>query len=215
MIIVCSLYTVCLQDFYTSCFQICYGSTETSPVVTQSFSDDPIDLKVKTIGRASAHTEVSVGYGVMLCVNHFVFPHLKIVNIKLRILLFSILFDKNTQVIIKHMIELSLSHTHIFIYSTFTHTFTYVLKPKLGGGALGQKIDFSILQFELKKKKANIEVISIFFFQVKIVASDGAVLKLGDPGEVCTRGYSTMIGYWNDKEKTEKAIDQARWYHTG
>jgi fatty-acyl-CoA synthase len=37
----------------------------------------------------------------------------------------------------------------------------------------------------------------------------------GTPGEFCTRGYSVMLGYWNEPEKTAEAIDRARWMHTG
>ena len=35
------------------------------------------------------------------------------------------------------------------------------------------------------------------------------------PGELCTRGYSVMLGYWNDAERTAEAIDRAGWMHTG
>ncbi len=35
------------------------------------------------------------------------------------------------------------------------------------------------------------------------------------PGEICTRGYSVMLGYWNEPDKTAEAIDAARWMHTG
>jgi fatty-acyl-CoA synthase len=35
------------------------------------------------------------------------------------------------------------------------------------------------------------------------------------PGELCTRGYSVMLGYWGDEERTAEAIDAARWMHTG
>ena len=38
---------------------------------------------------------------------------------------------------------------------------------------------------------------------------------IGEPGELCTRGYSVMLGYWNDEERTREAIDDARWMHTG
>jgi fatty-acyl-CoA synthase len=37
----------------------------------------------------------------------------------------------------------------------------------------------------------------------------------GEPGEFCTRGYSVMLGYWNEPEKTAESIDRARWMHTG
>jgi fatty-acyl-CoA synthase len=43
----------------------------------------------------------------------------------------------------------------------------------------------------------------------------GRTLPRGHPGEFQTRGYSVMLGYWNDPERTDEAIDQARWMHTG
>ena len=37
----------------------------------------------------------------------------------------------------------------------------------------------------------------------------------GTPGELCTRGYSVMLGYWDDAEQTSEAVDAAGWMHTG
>ncbi len=52
--------------------------------------------------------------------------------------------------------------------------------------------------------------------EVKVIDPDsGLVLPRGMPGEMCTRGYSVMLGYWNEPEKTADAIDAARWMHTG
>jgi len=52
--------------------------------------------------------------------------------------------------------------------------------------------------------------------EVKIVEPDtGATVGRGEPGELCTRGYSVMLGYWEDEEATRAAIDPARWMHTG
>ncbi len=52
--------------------------------------------------------------------------------------------------------------------------------------------------------------------ECKIVdPSSGAVVPRGQPGELCTRGYSVMLGYWEDPEATARAIDAARWMHTG
>jgi fatty-acyl-CoA synthase len=52
--------------------------------------------------------------------------------------------------------------------------------------------------------------------EVKVIDADsGRVLPRGAPGELCTRGYSVMLGYWNEPEKTAEAIDAARWMHTG
>jgi fatty-acyl-CoA synthase len=41
------------------------------------------------------------------------------------------------------------------------------------------------------------------------------VVEHGEPGELCTRGYSVMLGYWEDPERTDEAIDRAGWMHTG
>jgi fatty-acyl-CoA synthase len=43
----------------------------------------------------------------------------------------------------------------------------------------------------------------------------GLSVPRGEPGEFCTRGYSVMLGYWDDAEKTREAIDEAGWMHTG
>ncbi|MFD4294203.1 AMP-binding protein [Rhodococcus sp. NPDC058532] len=52
--------------------------------------------------------------------------------------------------------------------------------------------------------------------EVKIVdPATGLTVARGEPGELCTRGYSVMLGYWNDPEKSAEAIDGARWMHTG
>jgi fatty-acyl-CoA synthase len=51
--------------------------------------------------------------------------------------------------------------------------------------------------------------------EVKIVNDEGRIVPPGEPGELCTRGYSVMLGYWNDEEKTTEAVDAARWMHTG
>ena len=51
--------------------------------------------------------------------------------------------------------------------------------------------------------------------EVKIVDSDGRIVPRGAPGELCTRGYSVMLGYWEDPDRSAQAIDPARWMHTG
>lgn len=52
--------------------------------------------------------------------------------------------------------------------------------------------------------------------EIKIVnPATGKVVPIGEPGELCTRGYSVMLGYWNNAEATANAIDKARWMHTG
>ncbi|WP_433346418.1 AMP-binding protein [Microtetraspora malaysiensis] len=52
--------------------------------------------------------------------------------------------------------------------------------------------------------------------EVKVVDPvSGLTLPHGEPGELCTRGYSVMLGYWEQPEATAEAIDTARWMHTG
>jgi fatty-acyl-CoA synthase len=87
---------------------ICYGMTETSPVSTQSTTDDPLDKRVATVGRVHPHVEIKI------------------------------------------------------------------LDP-----------------------------------------ATGRVVPRGEPGELCSRGYIVMLGYWNNEAATKDAIDTARWMHTG
>ncbi|MFF0410926.1 AMP-binding protein [Kitasatospora sp. NPDC004745] len=87
---------------------ICYGMTETSPVSTQTRTDDPVERRVSTVGRVGPHLEVKV-------------------------------VDPVT----------------------------------------------------------------------------GRTVPRGEPGELCTRGYSVMLGYWGEPERTAEAVDAARWMHTG
>jgi fatty-acyl-CoA synthase len=52
--------------------------------------------------------------------------------------------------------------------------------------------------------------------EVKVIdPATGVTVPRGEPGELCTRGYSVMLGYWNEPDKTAEAIDAARWMHTG
>jgi fatty-acyl-CoA synthase len=51
--------------------------------------------------------------------------------------------------------------------------------------------------------------------EAKVVDTDGNIVPAGTPGELCTRGYSVMLGYWEDEERTRLAIDRAGWMHTG
>jgi fatty-acyl-CoA synthase len=87
---------------------ICYGMTETSPVSTQSTTDDPLDKRVATVGRVHPHAEIKI------------------------------------------------------------------LNP-----------------------------------------ATARVVPRGEPGELCSRGYMVMLGYWNNEAATREAIDTARWMHTG
>jgi len=51
--------------------------------------------------------------------------------------------------------------------------------------------------------------------EVKVMDGEGRVTSRGVPGELCTRGYSVMLGYWDEPERTAEAIDSEGWMHTG
>ncbi|MFD7584760.1 AMP-binding protein [Kitasatospora sp. NPDC059811] len=52
--------------------------------------------------------------------------------------------------------------------------------------------------------------------EVKVIdPATGRTVPRGEPGELCTRGYSVMLGYWGEPERTAEAVDAARWMHTG
>lgn len=52
--------------------------------------------------------------------------------------------------------------------------------------------------------------------EIKIIDPEtGKIVNRGESGELCTRGYSVMLKYWNDPERTKQSLDQERWMHTG
>ena len=53
------------------------------------------------------------------------------------------------------------------------------------------------------------------FVEAKVVDDKGSILPRGEKGEVCFRGYNTMLGYWNDEEKTREAINTQGWMQSG
>lgn len=87
---------------------VCYGMTETSPVSTESCTDDPLELRVTTVGTVHPHVEIKI-----------------------------------------------------------------------------------------------------------IDPESGAIVPRGTAGELCTRGYSVMLGYWDNPEDTKAIIDETRWLHSG
>jgi fatty-acyl-CoA synthase len=97
-----------VSDMHMGEVSICYGMTETAPVSTQTRADDPLELRVATVGRPGPHVEVKI-----------------------------------------------------------------------------------------------------------IDPENGTTVPRGASGELCTRGYSVMLGYWDEPEKTAEAVDAAGWMHTG
>ncbi len=51
--------------------------------------------------------------------------------------------------------------------------------------------------------------------EIKIIDSEGRIVPRGTKGELCTRGYLVMLGYWDDDERTSQAIDKTGWMHSG
>ena len=52
--------------------------------------------------------------------------------------------------------------------------------------------------------------------EAKIINPEtGRMVEVGEVGELCTRGYNVMLGYWNDEESTRNSIDRNGWMHTG
>ena len=51
--------------------------------------------------------------------------------------------------------------------------------------------------------------------EIRLIDEQGRVVPIGARGEICTRGYSVMRGYWNDPERTAQTIDPAGWLHSG
>jgi fatty-acyl-CoA synthase len=51
--------------------------------------------------------------------------------------------------------------------------------------------------------------------EVKLIDLEGRVVPIGELGELCTRGYCVMLGYWNDEKRSQEAIDASGWMHTG
>ena len=51
--------------------------------------------------------------------------------------------------------------------------------------------------------------------EMAVMDGEGRIVEAGVEGELVTRGYSTMLGYWGDEEKTKEVITPDRWFHTG
>jgi fatty-acyl-CoA synthase len=67
---------------------------------------------------------------------------------------------------------------------------------------------------ELERKVGTVGR-SIPHVECKIIEADGRIVAPGETGEILTRGYNVMLGYWDDDERTAESIDAAGWMHTG
>jgi len=51
--------------------------------------------------------------------------------------------------------------------------------------------------------------------EVKLIDENGGIVPIGAPGDICTRGYAVMKGYWNDPDQTDETVDEEGWLHSG
>lgn len=51
--------------------------------------------------------------------------------------------------------------------------------------------------------------------EAKVIDTSGNIVPMGQPGELCIRGYSTMLGYYHDEAKTKETISSDKWLKTG
>ena len=72
----------------------------------------------------------------------------------------------------------------------------------------------SELEDSLERRVATIGKVQPHL-EVKAIDTMGRITPRGTPGELCTRGYAVMLGYWDDPERTTEAIDDEGWMHTG
>ena len=65
------------------------------------------------------------------------------------------------------------------------------------------------------KKRTSTVGRAVPWVEIKVVDENNSVVRVGERGEICTRGYSVMRGYWNDEERTRETIDEGGWLHSG
>jgi fatty-acyl-CoA synthase len=51
--------------------------------------------------------------------------------------------------------------------------------------------------------------------EVKLLDEQGGIVPIGEPGDICTRGYAVMEAYWNDPQQTAETVDKDGWLHSG
>lgn len=80
---------------------------------------------------------------------------------------------------------------------------------------IGYPSDYTEVELILKSWSTLMIASNRCFEQVKIVNENDEIVPINTPGELCTRGYSTMLKYWDDEEKTKETITPDRWLRTG
>ncbi len=76
-------------------------------------------------------------------------------------------------------------------------------------------VNFLTLPDDPLEKRVETVGRAVPWIEVKLVDPEGRVVPIDEKGEICTRGYSVMLGYWSDEEQTRETIDEARWLHSG
>merc|ERR1712012_1390077 len=90
------------------------------------------------------------------------------------------------------------------------------LQMLIGYGATETSPVISLVRLHSPHEKAISTVgTNIGHVESKVVDGDGNTLPVNTQGELCSRGFHVMKGYWEDPDKTAEAIDQEGWYHTG
>uniref|UniRef100_A0A1B0CPA1 Medium-chain acyl-CoA ligase ACSF2, mitochondrial n=1 Tax=Lutzomyia longipalpis TaxID=7200 RepID=A0A1B0CPA1_LUTLO len=88
-------------------------------------------------------------------------------------------------------------------------------KFKMALGMTESRVSFAFVPDEVEKEKLDTVGYVLDNTEVKVTDGEGKMVPFGTPGELCVRGYQTMIGYWEDEEKTRKVLGSDGWIRTG
>lgn len=73
----------------------------------------------------------------------------------------------------------------------------------------------SAVMYQSNRQSENIKIFLGDHIEAKVIDENGIIVPIGTPGELCVRGYNTMIGYYNDDDLTSKTFMKNRWLRTG
>jgi len=174
---------------------ICYGMTETSPVSTQTGADDDLDRRTSTVGQVHPHLEVKVvdpETGLTV-------PRGETGEFCTRG--YSVMLgywnepEKTAEVIDRmHMADVTIC---------YGMTETSPVSTQTGADD------------PLDKRVGTVGQVHPHVEVCVVDPETGEVVPRGATGELCTRGYSVMLGYWDEPKRTAEAIDDEGWMHTG